>query len=147
MDALGLRFLVYRHFVDHGGAPSRDDLAGVIGDLATVDRLLGELHDGHMLVLDDRPGRRGEIRMALPFAAEPTDFRVSTATGSWWANCAWDSLAILAALHTDGRIESHWADTGERLELTVSDGRLDQRDGYVAFALPAVEWWDDIVVT
>ena len=85
--------------------------------------------------------------MALPFAAEPTDFRVTTDAGEWWANCAWDALAILAALHADGRITSTWADTGEPLELTVSDSELDQHDGYVSFPLPANRWWDDIVFT
>ena len=103
-----LRFVVYRHIVEHGGAPSRADLAAVVGDL---------------------------------------DFRVTTAIGSWWANCAWDSLAILAALHADGRIDSTWADTGEPLTLTVTEGRLDQPDGFVGFAVPAAQWWDDIVLT
>jgi hypothetical protein len=104
---------LYRHFAETGAAPTRDVLASLVGDLDTVDDLLRELHDRHMLVLDDRPHRQGEIRMALPFAAEPTNFRVSNDRGSWWANCAWDSLAIFAALRADGRIESTWSDTGD----------------------------------
>jgi hypothetical protein len=147
MDPLELRFVVYRHFVETGRAPSRRELAAVVGDIGDVDRLLQELHDRHMLVLDDRDHRQGEIRMALPFAAEPTDFRVTTDAGAWWANCAWDALAILAALHADGRITSTWADTREPLELTVSDNELDQHDGHVSFPLPANRWWDDIVFT
>lgn len=147
MDPFELRFVVYRHFVETGRAPSRHELTEVVGDIDAVDRLLRELHDRHMLVLDDRDERRGEIRMALPFAAEQTDFRVATSTGAWWANCAWDALAILAALHADGRITSTWADTGEPLELTVTDGELDRSDGYVSFPLPASRWWDDIVFT
>ncbi len=147
MDPLDLRFVVYRHFAETGAAPTRDVLASLVGDLDTVDDLLRELHDRHMLVLDDRPQRQGEIRMALPFAAEPTTFRVTNDHGSWWANCAWDSLAILAALRADGRIESTWSDTGDPVHLTVSDGRLDSGDGYVHFAVPASQWWDDIVVT
>ncbi len=147
MDPLELRFIVYRHFVETGTAPSRHTLSDVVGDLDTVDGLLRELHDRHMLVLDDRPHRRGEIRMALPFAAEPTDYRVATSHGEWWANCAWDCFAILAALHTDGQIESTWSDTGEPLSLTITDGRLDRCDGYIHFAVPANRWWDDIVRT
>jgi len=147
MDALELRFIVYRGFVETGSAPSRHSLVDIVGDLDTVDGLLRELHDRHMLVLDDRPHRRGEIRMALPFAAERTNFRVTTDNGGWWANCAWDSLAILAALHTDGHIESTWSDTGEPVHLGVSEGRLDSSVGFVSFALPASQWWDDIVLT
>ncbi len=147
MDPFELRFVVYRHFVETGQAPSRRELAEVVSDSGAVDRLLRELHDRHMLVLDDREHRRGEIRMALPFAAEPTDFRVTTDAGAWWANCAWDALAILAALHADGRVTSSWADTGEPLELNVSDSELNQQDGYISFPLPANRWWDDIVFT
>jgi hypothetical protein len=147
MDPLELRFVIYRHFVETGLAPSRHELADVVGDLGAVDRLLRELHDRHMVVLDDRDERRGEIRMALPFAAEPTDFRVITDTGEWWANCAWDALAILAAMHADGRITSTWADTSEPIQLTVTDGELNDDDGYVSFPLPASRWWDDIVFT
>lgn len=147
MDPLELRLVVYRHFVETGSAPSRLGLADAVGDLGTVDRLLGELHRRHMLVLDDRPDRHGEIRMALPFAAEPTDFRVTTQANSWWANCAWDSLAILAALHADGRIDSTWSDTGEALTLTVTEGDIDRTEGHLAFVVPANRWWDDIVFT
>ena len=147
MDPLELRFIVYRHFVETGTAPSRQTLADIVGDPDTVDRLLGELHDRHMLVLDDRPHRRGEIRMALPFATEPTNFRVTTDHGGWWANCAWDSLAVLAALHGDGRIESTWSDTGEPVVLTVTGDQLDSTHGYIHFTVPASRWWDDVVFT
>lgn len=147
MDPLELRFIVYRHFVDAGSAPSREALTRIVGDLDTVDGLLRELHDRHMLVLDDRPHRSGQIRMALPFATEPTNFRVTTDRGAWWANCAWDSLAMLAALHSDGHIKSTWFDTGEPVDLTIIDGHLGTSDSYIYFALPASRWWDDIVFT
>ncbi len=147
VEPLELRIIVYRHFVEAGSAPSRHALAQIVGDLDAVDEQLRELHDRHMLVLDDRPHRRGEIRMALPFATEPTDFRVTTDSGAWWANCAWDSLAMLAALHSDGRIESIWSDTRAPFHLTVTNGQLDSTDGYISFALPASRWWDDIVFT
>jgi hypothetical protein len=147
VDALELRFIVYRHFVETGSAPTRRTLNEFVGDLETTDRLLRELHERHMLVLDDRPTRRGEIRMALPFAAAPTNFRVTTDQGAWWANCAWDSLAILAALHSDGRVQSTWSDTDEPVELTVAHGQLADTEGYISFPLPASQWWDDIVFT
>ncbi len=147
MTPLEFRLGIYRHFVEVGSAPGRAHLATIVGDLAATDELLRQLHEQHMLVLDDRPHRLGEIRMALPFAAEPTDFRVTTSRGVWWANCAWDSLAMLAALHSDGRIESTWSDSGAPLELRVVDGDLDDVDGFIHFARPAVVWWDDIVLT
>ncbi len=147
MDALELRHIVYSHFERTGAAPSRAALAETVGDEIEVDRLLRELHDGHMLVLDDWPARVGEIRMALPSSADPTDFTVTSGQRTWWANCAWDSLAILAALHVDGRIESTWSDTGDPVDITITDGRPDQPEGFVHFAVPARRWWDDIVRT
>lgn len=147
MDPLGLRSLIYRHIAATGSAPTRQALTDIVGDPDRTDSLLHQLHDAHMIVLDDRSHRRGEIRMALPFSAEPTDFRVTTETGGWWANCAWDSLAILAALHTDGHITSTWSDTGEPVDITIVDGQLDAGDGCIHFAVPAHRWWDDIVLT
>jgi hypothetical protein len=147
VDPLELRSVVYRQLAASGTAPSRQDLIDVVGDAAATDALLRELHDRHMLVLDDRPHRRGEIRMALPFAAEPTNYRVTNDQGAWWANCAWDSLAIVAVLHTDGHIESTWSDSGEPVHITIHDGRLDDSDGHIHFTYPASQWWDDIVLT
>jgi hypothetical protein len=54
---------------------------------------------------------------------------------------------MLAAMHTDGRIDSTWSDTGEPVHLTISHGQLESSDGYIHFALPASQWWDDIVLT
>ena len=147
MEPLALRSVIYQHFAATGTAPTRQALTDIVGDPDTTDAQLRRLHDMHMVVLDDRPHRRGEIRMALPFAAEPTDFRVTTDTGAWWANCAWDSLAVIAALHTDGRITSTWSDTGESVDISITDGQLDDGDGYIHFAIPARRWWDDIVLT
>jgi len=147
VELLELRAAIYGSFAADGTAPSRADLVAMVGDEVRADHLLRGLHDVHMIVLDDRPHRLGEIRMALPFSAEPTDFRVTTATGSWWANCAWDSLAVLAALHQDGRIDSTWSDTDEPVRLTVVDDELSPTDGWIHFRIPAARWWDDIVHT
>jgi hypothetical protein len=147
VDVFEMRSAVYRTFVETGTAPTRQALAELVGDLDATDRLLAELHERHMVVLDGRPHRLGEIRMALPFAAEPTSFRVSTSGGAWWANCAWDSLALLAALHADGQVESTWSDTDEPVSLTITDGQLDTEEGWIHFLLPAARWWDDIVRT
>jgi hypothetical protein len=140
-----VRSLIYRHIVDAGVPPTRQELAGLLG--TDSDQQLRRLHDAHVIVLDDRPERHGEIRMALPFAAEPTDFRVTTASGAWWANCAWDSLAIAAALHQDAHIASTWNDTDAPVALDIRAGQLDDTDGFIHFRIPARHWWDDIVRT
>ena len=108
-----LRAVTYGLFVELGRAPTASEVASS-GDLAAADVVSGwrRLHDQHALVLDTATG---EIRMANPFSAVPTPYRVQ-ADGRWWyANCAWDAFGICAALHVDGRIETTCPDCGEAL--------------------------------
>jgi hypothetical protein len=144
---LELRSLIYQQIVDTGSVPRRSDLRSAIDDPDVLDARLRSLHEAHMIVLDDRPDQVGEIRMALPFSAEPTNFQVETQRGAWHANCAWDSLAVAAALHEDAHITSTWNDTDKPLERDIKGGRLDNPDGFIEFQIPAHQWWDDIVET
>ena len=131
---LALRNRIYRHFVDEGRAPSRTE----IGD----DDALRRLHDAHALVL----GGDGEVLMANPFSAVPTPYRVEAAGGSWFANCAWDSFGIPAALHMDGHVFTTCGDCGHPIEIELRDGPAP--DDYVFHVVvPARRWWDDIVFT
>ena len=144
MDPFELRRLVYERLAATGAVPSRGELVAFVGNVGDTDRLLRELHDRHLLVLDDSGG----ISMALPFAARPTEHRVVDGDRSWWANCAWDALAIPAALDADATIEATWLDTGEAVDLAVRNGVVvGQTDGFVHFAISARHWWDDIVET
>jgi hypothetical protein len=101
-------------------------------------------HDAHALVLN--PATE-EVRMANPFSAVPTAYRVR-ADGRWWyANCAWDAVGILAALAVDGRIESSCPDCGEPYAVEVAGQRVDRDDLLFHCLVPAARWWDDIVFT
>ena len=85
--------------------------------------------------------------MANPFSAVPTAYRVQAAGRWWFANCAWDAFGILAALHTDGRIETSCPDCGEAIEIEVVDGRLSDDTLVFHCLVPAEHWWDDIAFT
>lgn len=152
MDETELRTVVYRTLAATGRAPTRAALVERVGNASDADALLRSMHDKHMIVLDDRRATQGEIRMALPFSAEPTSFVVSSAVGRWWANCAWDSFAVVAALDIDAHIDATWMDSGEPVDITITngtitDGGLSDDEGFVHFAVPACRWWDDIVET
>lgn len=138
-----LRHRLYRLVADTGRAPERQTVAEWVGDAGEADTLLREMHDRHLVVLDDE----GELRMLLPFSAQPTDHVVHGADTSWWANCAWDSLAIPVSLATDVEIEATWIDTGEPVDLAVRDGELSSHEGFIQWMKPAHRWWDDIVDT
>ena len=142
---LAVRNLTYRMFVEGGRAPTVAEVAREAGlTSAEAEACWRELHRAHALVL--HPGS-AEIRMANPFAAVPTPYRVRVAGRWWYGNCAWDALGICAALHADGRIETSCPDCGEAIALEVRDRRVDDERLLFHCLVPAARWWDDIVFT
>jgi hypothetical protein len=142
---LETRNLTYRLFVALGRAPTASEVAAGAGRTAEEVRGAWErLHDAHALVLNDA---RTEVRMANPFAAGPTAYRVHAAGRWWYAACAWDAFGICAALHADGRIDTSCPDCGEPLTVAVRDRRPDDESLLFHCLVPAAAWWDDIGFT
>ena len=142
---LGLRNATYRLVAELGRAPTADETAGSLElDIEALRAGWQRLHDAHALVLD---AETREIRMANPFSAVPTPFRVEAGGRRWFGNCAWDAFGICAALGVDGRIETVCADCDEPIEVRVRDGRPDDETLVFHCLVPAAQWWDDIVFT
>lgn len=142
---ISLRNLTYGQFVELGHAPTVAQVAGLAG--STDDEVRGawrRLHDAHALTLN---ASTAEIRMASPFSATPTAYRVHAADRWWYANCAWDAFGIFGALHADGRIEASCPDCGEAITIEVHDERPDDTTLLFHCLLPASRWWNDIVFT
>jgi Alkylmercury lyase len=142
---LHVRSVTYGRFVELGRAPTAGEV-GAAADLtdSEVTRCWRRLHEQHALVLNSATA---EIRMANPFSAVPTAYRVN-ADGRWWyANCAWDAFGICAALHVDGRIETSCSDCGDALVVEVRDEQPDDESLVFHCLVPAARWWDDIVFT
>ncbi len=151
-----LRNVTYRLFASLGRAPTVDEVAVDAGAPAEeVAAGWRRLHDAHALVLD--PDRTA-LRMAHPFSAVPTPFRVHAAGRDWFANCAWDAFGICAALGVDGRIDTRCPDCDDPIVVEVVDGRPSasgkgprphQQDESLVFhcLVPAARWWDDIAYT
>jgi hypothetical protein len=140
-----VRNLTYSLFVELGRAPSAEEVGEAAGqsrgEILTRWR---DLHGAHALVLNPATD---EIRMANPFSAVPTTYRVH-ADGRWWyGNCAWDALGICAALGADGRIETSCPDCCETIAVDVRDERVDDERLLFHCLVPARHWWDDIVFT
>jgi alkylmercury lyase-like protein len=142
---LELRSLTYGLFVELGRAPTRVEVAAA-AHVAEGDVLNGwrRLHDAHALVLNPATA---ELRMANPFSAVPTSYRVRADDRWWYANCAWDAFGVCAALGSDGWIESSCPDCGEPLAIDVRDERPDDTSLLFHCLVPAARWWDDIVFT
>ena len=142
---IDIRNRTYGLFVELGRAPEANEVARAAGlAVDEVQQSWRRLHQAHALVLDDATG---DIRMANPFSAVPTPYRVE-ATGRWWfANCGWDTFGICAALHADGAIETSCPDCGEPISISVHDQRPGDPTVVFHCLVPAAQWWDDIGFT
>jgi hypothetical protein len=142
---LRLRNVTYGLFVGLGRAPTADEVAAEEG-LARAEVLAGwrRLHEAHALVLHQRGE---ELRMANPFSAVPTAYRVRAGGRSWYANCAWDAFGICAALDSDGVIDTMCADCKQPLSIQVKGRRPDDANLLFHCLVPAAAWWNDIVFT
>ena len=135
---VALRNETYRRFVELGHAPQPDEL----GDATRC------LRAGAASTTRTRSSSTGRaIRMANPFSAVPTPYRVEADGRSWFANCAWDAFGICAALHADGWIETACPDCGDPIRVEVRDRQPDDASLLFHCLVPAARWWDDIVFT
>jgi hypothetical protein len=140
-----VRLHVYRYFVDLQRAPSPAEAALALRrSTKEVEAAYERLAEDRVLVL--QPGGR-EIRMAMPFSAVPTRFRVSSEGRRWWANCAWDALGIPVMLEADATIATSCADCDQPITLVVESGEVRGGGELLHFAVSAARWWDDIVFT
>ena len=140
-----LRNNTYAAFVELGRSPSAAEMAERAG--TTRDELVAgwrRLDARHALVLEPTTD---EIRMANPFSAVPTPYRVRAGGRSWFANCAWDAFGICAALGVDGHLESTCPDCGQPIGVDVRDRQPDDTSLVFHCLVPAARWWDDIVYT
>lgn len=95
------------------------------------------LAEKHRIALAEG-GRR--VSMAHPFSGVTTSYRAVVGHRSWYANCAWDALAILALLG-DGQVIGEDGVLWEVEQGTVSPG------GFVHLLVPARRFWEDIGFT
>jgi hypothetical protein len=142
---LKIRYLIYNFFAERCYAPTYAELASLLNvPKESVRDSFHRLHARHMIFLQSGTS---SVRMANPFSAVPTRFKVRTGQRMWWANCAWDSLGIPAALNIDAQIEAGYPDRPETVELEVKNGTVDGKNHVVYFPLPCSRWYDDLVFT
>ena len=142
------RAFIYERFAATATAPSAADVAARF-DLTDeqAEALLRALHDRHALFLE--PGSAPlRVRMANPFSAVITPYQTLVAGQLYFANCAWDTFGIAAALHADeAEIRSVCAATGAPIRLRLAGGVVSGGGARVHFLLPFARWYDDLVHT
>ncbi len=139
------RHFVYAFWVANERAPTVDDAARELNVESEHARALyHELNARHALLL--MPGT-DFIRMANPFSGVPTGFRVNVAGKRYYANCAWDSFGIAAALHADATIDAFCSNTQEPLRFHLRAGKISGDAAVMYFRVPFAQWYDDLVFT
>lgn len=140
-----VRLEVYRFFVDQGRPPVAAEVAEALGsDQGAVEEALRRLAAGHVFAL--APGTMS-IWMANPLSAIPTPFPVEIGGRTWFGNCIWDGLGVIAMLGGTGTVRTWCPDCDERMSVSIERSRLVLGEGVVHFAVPAARWWDDIGFT
>jgi hypothetical protein len=126
---LALRRRIVTAFAETGEPPELPD--------GPVLRSLAAQH----VVVFEHAGGAPRIRMAHPFAGHREGARVDAGARTWWGNCAWDGLGIVAALGLPAATV-----TSHGVTLRVEAGAV-RDDAVFHIAVPARHWWDDIGFT
>ena len=151
-----VRHFVYNHFADTTHPPSVEETAqhfNISDEEASA--LYNELNNRHAFFLEPETLT---IRMAWPFSAVPTNFKVHTNGKTYYANCAWDMLGIPVVLQSDALLEAVCTESNEIVRLEIRDGNIARaailggEDAassrlLVHYPLPFARWYDDLTFT
>ncbi len=147
--ATRVKTTVYRFVADHATMPTVEQVT-TRARLPRSEVLAAYAHlaANRLLVLEPD----GEtLRMASPFSGNETQHRVEANCKEYHANCAWDSMGIVAALDTDATIHSRCELTGEPLTIEAPDGSptglAELSEWRFHTPVEAAHWWDDIRYT
>jgi hypothetical protein len=142
---LEIRRRLFALFVQDGRAPTAAAIASALHlGIPAVEEAFRRLESKRILTLF---AGRTDIRMLLPFSAVPTAFRVEAGGRSWWGNCAWCALGIVAALRSGGRIFTVCGQCEAALFWDVQGSVAADPASLVHFSIPAARWWDDVVTS
>ena len=140
-----VKLAIYRYFAETGNRPTLEEVARRVGaDVQPVHGAYERLRAQRLLVLE---ADGSSIRMASPFSGVPTQHVVEADGIRYFANCAWDALGVLAALHKPGIVHSRCEQSHEPLHLVISLQGPEPSDWLFHCLVPAAKWWNDIVFT
>ena len=141
-----VKLAIYGLTAETGNVPTAAEVARKIDiDKPEVVAAFARLHTKRLLLPE--PGDPSRIRMAPPFSGVPTKFPVEANGKQYYAPCVWDAYGIAAALHSDAISRACDGHTEEPLTLEVKNGAPVLKPYVAHFAVPAAQWWDDLVFT
>ena len=146
-----VRKYIFEHFEEHTTAPVLEQIMRKFGlDRASAFKVLVGLQSARHIALLTETQR---ILMAFPFSSIVTPFRVKV-TGKekeYFANCAWDAVAIHVALGKEQWISSYCHHCSEDIKIHLKDQKViaqqSDKQPLVYLSLPASKWWENITLT
>jgi hypothetical protein len=146
-----VRKYIFEHFEEHTTAPVLEQIMRKFElDRTSAFKVLVELQSTRHIAL--LPGTQ-RILMAFPFSSIVTPFRVrlTEKDKEYFANCAWDAVAVHVALGEEQWISSYCHHCSEDIKIHLKDQKVvsSQSDNrpLVYLALPASKWWENILLT
>jgi hypothetical protein len=139
------RHFVYNHFADTTRPPSVEETATHFKiSVEEASELYNALNNRHAFFLEPETLT---IRMAWPFSAVPTNFKVHANGKTYYANCAWDMLGIAVLLQSDAVIEAACTESNDSVQIEIRNGQVTNSDLLIHFPLSFSRWYDDLVFT
>jgi Alkylmercury lyase len=146
-----VRKYIFEHFEEHTTAPVLEQIMRKFGlNRPSAFKILEELQTARHIALLAGTQR---ILMAFPFSSIVTPFRVKVSgkEKEYFANCAWDAVAIHVALGKEQWISSYCHHCSEDIKIHLKDQRMvsqqSDKQPLVYLALPASKWWENITLT
>jgi len=146
-----VRKFIFEHFEENATAPVLEQIMREFRlDRISAFKVLEELQSARHISL--LPGTQ-RILMAFPFSGIVTPFRVKVngKDKEYFANCAWDAVAIHLTLGKEQWISSYCHHCSEDIRIHLKDQNLVSQQSdiqpFVYLALPASKWWENIVLT
>jgi hypothetical protein len=145
-DALDarVRLFTYRFMLRTEKSPRVREIASALRcSPAQIRAALARLSESHAFMLQEN----GELWRVAPFSCVPTAFPVTVGRRTWFANCIWDALGIPAMLAKDAEIKAACGCCNYDMPLQIQNGKLSSSRGLIHIAVPAREWYKDVVFT
>jgi len=95
------------------------------------------------------PGTQ-RILMANPFSAVSTPFRVYFGASRYYANCAWDTVAMHVMLEKEACIASFCHHCADPIEITMTGGEVKASNPpapVIFLSTPVADWYDNLINT
>lgn len=140
-----LHHTIIQHIIDNGYAPDVKVLSKLLKtEPKDVEQGLYDLQEYHGVVLHPNEPK---VWVIHPFSLAPTNFLVKSKKGEWWGNCAWCSLGVAALLNEDLTITTSYGAHGDKVEIHIVNGEIQEKDLYIHFPIPMKNAWDNVIYT